>query len=229
MLKPGYQARFHSSTKKFQSMLRSCFSENTEHPDCARFDRMQNEALPEKQTPSTSDKHTERSKFLTYLIINAFVFVSLFTIVSTSSIAQDGSRSKDSSAGETAAAAGADGKTSADFSKPYGFYLNPLLDHLQANADQRVKISAILQSYRGRLEPLRNDYNVKRQEFLSNVVKGVSSDVIMGQQIKISNLYEEICSHYCQMSLEVRRVLTDEQIVRYEEFKRQRGWTRKSK
>lgn len=215
-------------------MLRSSFVENKIQPDSLLSNGHEADAVLQEHPilqDLPSDKHTEHAKFLTFLIINLFVFACLFTNLSTSSIAQDGANkdSKDAASGEPAPGTGADGKPTAAFSKPYGYYLNPMLDHIQANPDQRTKISLVLQNYRGRLEPLRNEYNTKRQEFLTNVVKGVSSDVIMAQQIKIGHLYEEITSHYCQMSLEVRRLLNPDQIVRYEEFKRQRGWTRKSK
>lgn len=214
-------------------MFQSSFVENKIQPDSLLSNGFDADASLQKAPSahnSPSDKHTERAKFLTFLIINLFVFASLFTILSTSSIAQDGANknSKDSAPGDPAPGMGADGKPAAAFAKPYGYYLNPMLDHIQANADQRTKITLVVQNYRGRLEPLRNEYNAKRQEFLTNVVKGVSSDVIMAQQIKIGHLYEEITSHYCQMSLEVRRLLNPDQIVRYEEFKRQRGWTRKA-
>lgn len=112
------------------------------------------------------------------------------------------------------------------FSKPYGYYLNPMLDHIQASSDQRTKITVIVQNYRGSIEPLRLEYNARQQDFLSNVVKGQPSAQIMEQQMRLSQMYEEITSHYCRMSLEVRRVLNPDQIVRYEEFKRKRGWTR---
>lgn len=208
-------------------MLRSCFLENTSQSADDALDLACQHGSPDCKT---SDKHTERNKFLTFLIINTFVFAALFTFLSTSSIAQDSTKKTSEAApAEPAAGIGPDGKPAAAFNKPYGYYLNPMLEHIQANADQRTKITVILQNYRGRLEPLRNDYNIKRQEFLTNVVKGVSSDVIMAQQLKIGHLYEEITSHYCQMSLEVRRLLNPDQIVRYEEFKRQRGWTRKGK
>lgn len=111
------------------------------------------------------------------------------------------------------------------FSKPYGYYLNPLLDYIRSNDDQRVKITAIVQSYRGRLEPLRNQYRQKNQVFLNNVAKGQSSEQIMDEQTQLGRLYSEINLYYCQMGLEVRKVLNPDQIIRYEEFKRQQGWS----
>lgn len=111
------------------------------------------------------------------------------------------------------------------FSKPYGSYLAPILEHIHADPDQRTKITAIVQSYRGRIEPLTLEYKQKNQEFLANVLHGQAPELIMGEQTALGRLYSEITLYYCQMSLEVRRTLNPEQIVRYEEFKRQQGWT----
>ena len=154
---------------------------------------------------------------LLLLTIAGIIFVSL------PSTAQEGSnKSGDRSKNSADNSSGLEKKS---YSKPYGYYLKPMLDHIQANPDQRTKITAILQNYRGRLEPLRNEYNVKQQEFLSNVVKGFSSEVIMAQQTRLGQLSAEITSHYCQMSLEVRRILSPDQIIRYEEFKKKQGWS----
>ncbi len=110
-------------------------------------------------------------------------------------------------------------------SKPYGYYLKPILERIQANPDQSAKITAILESYRGRIDPLKTEYMHKNQEFLTNLSHGDDSAAIMNQQIQLGRIYSDITLYYCQMSLEVRRVLSPDQIVRYEEFKRQQGWT----
>lgn len=110
------------------------------------------------------------------------------------------------------------------FNKPYGFYLAPLLKHIKADDEQKVKITAIMESYRGRIEPLRNDYKKKNQDLLAKLAGGDSSATIMSEQMQLGRLYSDINLYYCQMSLEVRKVLNSEQIVLYEEFKRQQGW-----
>lgn len=116
------------------------------------------------------------------------------------------------------------GRNPTAFSKPYGFYLNPILEHIHANPDQRTKITAILQSYRGRLEPLRNEYKQKNQELLNKLSHGDKPEEIMNEQTHLGRLYTEITTNYCQMSLEVRKQLDPGQIVLYEEFKRKQGW-----
>lgn len=111
------------------------------------------------------------------------------------------------------------------FSKPFGFYLDPMLEHIQANPDQKIKISAVVQSYKGRIEPLRTEYRQKNQQLLQKLAKGDSSASILDEQMHLGRLYTDINLYYCQMSLEVRKLLNPEQIVRYEEFKRRQGWT----
>ena len=85
-------------------MFRSSFVENKTQPDSLLSNGHEADAVSQEH-PNVqdlpSDKHTERAKFLTFLIINLFVFASLFTILSTSSIAQDGANkdSKDAAPG----------------------------------------------------------------------------------------------------------------------------------
>lgn len=110
------------------------------------------------------------------------------------------------------------------FTKPYGYYLNPILQHIHANPEQKVKITAILQSYRGRLEPLRTEYRQKNQELLNKLSHGDKPEAIMDEQTHLGRLYTDITLYYCQMSLEVRKCLSPDQIVLYEEFKRKQGW-----
>ena len=111
------------------------------------------------------------------------------------------------------------------FSKPYGSYLNPILEYIQADPDQRTKITGIVQSFRGRIEPLTIEYKQKNQALLGNLVHGQTPELIMDEQTQLGRLYSEITLYYCQMSLEVRKCLNAEQIVRYEEFKRKQGWS----
>lgn len=113
------------------------------------------------------------------------------------------------------------------FSKPYGHHLAPILEHIQASSTQRSQITSLVMSYRSKIEPLRNLYRQKSQEFLTCVVKGDTADLIISKQLQLGQLYADITSQYCLMSLAVRKLLKPEQIVLYEEYKKQQGWTRK--
>lgn len=111
------------------------------------------------------------------------------------------------------------------FNKPYGYHLTPILNHIHANNDQRTKITSIVQSYRSKIEPLRVLYKQKSQDFLNSVTSGLSSDLILNKQLQLGQLYANITSQYCLMSLEVRRLLKPDQIVLYEEYKQHQGWS----
>lgn len=110
------------------------------------------------------------------------------------------------------------------FTHPYGYYLQPILEHIHANPDQKVKITAIVQSYRARIEPLQSEYKQRNQALLDKLAHGESSTTIMDDQMRVGRLYSDLNLYYCQMSLEVRKILSPDQIVLYEEFKRQQGW-----
>ena len=110
------------------------------------------------------------------------------------------------------------------FNRPYGFYLNPILEHIHANSDQREKITSILASYKPIIEPLRVEYRSKNAELLSKIAHGDKPETIMDIQTRLGHLHSEIIVGYCRMSLEVRKILNPDQIVLYEEFKRKQGW-----
>ena len=65
------------------------------------------------------------------------------------------------------------------FNRPYGFYLNPILEHIHANSDQREKITSILASYKPIIEPLRVEYRSKNAELLSKIAHGDKPETIM--------------------------------------------------
>lgn len=119
------------------------------------------------------------------------------------------------------------GLHTAAFQKPYGYHLSPILDHIHANPAQREKITEIVSGYRSKIEPLRIIYKQKSQDFLSAVTKGLPSDLILSQQMQLGQLYSDINSQYCLMSLAVRRLLKPDQIVLYEEYRKTQGWVRK--
>ena len=114
----------------------------------------------------------------------------------------------------------------ADFSKPYGYHLQPILVRIHATDDQKLKITAVMESYRGRIDPLRSQYTKLNQLFLQDIVKGQTADQIMSEQSKLGHLYTEITSQYCIMSVEMRKLLSADQIVQYEQYKHEQGWSK---
>lgn len=113
------------------------------------------------------------------------------------------------------------------YSRPYGSHLNAILSTINASEEQKTSITAIVETFRPRIDPLRQSYNQKRQEFLAGLTSGLSSDQLMVKQTDLSQLSSDISSQYCQMSLEIRRQLKPEQIVLYEEYRLKQGWSRK--
>jgi Spy/CpxP family protein refolding chaperone len=110
------------------------------------------------------------------------------------------------------------------FKQPYGFHLEPILKTISATADQRKKISSVVQTYRPRIQPLREQYNQKRDEFLKSVVDGKEAEVIMTQQVELGRLHSDIISQYTFMRLEIRRFLSPNQTMLLEKYRKQQGW-----
>ena len=111
------------------------------------------------------------------------------------------------------------------FSKPYGSHLAPILESVHATPEQRTSISAVVESFRPKIEPLRQSYQQKRQEFLTGLGSGLASTELMARQTDLSQLYCDISCQYCRMSLEIRKQLKPEQIVLYEEYRMKQGWS----
>jgi hypothetical protein len=113
---------------------------------------------------------------------------------------------------------------SMDVSTPYGSHMKPIMDRIKASPDQRTKISSIVESYRSRIQPLRDEYKQKRQEFLTSMTSGGTAETIMTKQVELSHLSSEITSRYCLMRLEIRRQLSPQQILQFEAYARENGW-----
>ena len=113
-----------------------------------------------------------------------------------------------------------------DFSKPYGSHLQPILTKINANADQKVKITSIVQSYKSKLEPMRQEYRKCREEFLNCITTGSSAETVMQKQVELGHLSSDISSTYTLMRLEIRRLLKPEQVIQYEWYCRKQGWIR---
>lgn len=109
--------------------------------------------------------------------------------------------------------------------KPYGSHLGPILTHISANNEQRDKITAIVQNFRPRIEPLKNQCSELNRTYLNAVIRGAPSEAIMEQQSKLSQVNQQMCAQYCLMSLEIRRLLTPDQVRLYEEYRQRQGWS----
>ena len=112
-----------------------------------------------------------------------------------------------------------------DMNSPYGSHLQPILMVIKATPEQRVKISGIVESYKPKIEPLRQEYRVKSGEFLDLLMKGGPAEVIMARQGDLNKVYSLIIVHYASMQLEIRKQLTPQQTVLFEQYRRQEGWT----
>lgn len=106
----------------------------------------------------------------------------------------------------------------------FGRHLKPILERLRATTDQTNKITGIMESYRDKIEPLRLRYRTVSKTFLDAMIKGSPSQEIMEHQMELARLNSDISNQYCLMSLEIRRCLSDKQVVQYEEYRQQQGW-----
>lgn len=113
---------------------------------------------------------------------------------------------------------------SIDVTSPYGSHLKPILDRIKATDDQRGKITHVVDGYRSRIQPLREQYKQKQNEFLTAMTSGGTAETIMTKQVELSHLSSEISSRYCLMRLEIRRLLTPQQILQFEAYAREHGW-----
>lgn len=115
-------------------------------------------------------------------------------------------------------------KTNLDFSRPYGYHLQPILEKIKASPEQREKIIVVVQSYRAKIQPLRDEYKLKRQEFVAVMTSGAPAETIMAKQVELSHLASEITNRYTLMRLDMRRVMNPQQILLFEDYARQHGW-----
>ncbi|MBY0549605.1 MAG: hypothetical protein K2W95_20170 [Candidatus Obscuribacterales bacterium] len=153
--------------------------------------------------------------------------IAIALIASSASIADPDDKDTPSKSSPAKNAAGTAKSPAEPFSRPYGSHLQAILDTVSATPEQRSSITAVVEAFRPKIDPLRQTYNQKRQEFLTGITTGLSSDQIMVKQTDLSQLYSDISCQYCRMSLEIRRQLRPEQIVQYESYRMKQGWGRK--
>jgi len=110
------------------------------------------------------------------------------------------------------------------YSNKFGSHLEPILKEINASAKQRDTITKIVEEFKPQLEPLRKQYRDLREQFLRQMANGGSADELMNTQLEMSRVQTEISSNYLMMRLRVRKVLTEEQIPKFEEYRERQGW-----
>lgn len=110
------------------------------------------------------------------------------------------------------------------YSSKFGSHLEPILKEINATPKQRDTISKIVGEFKPQLEPLRKQYRDLREQFLKQMANGGSAEELMNTQLEMSRVQTEISSNYLQMRLKVRKVLTDDQIPKFEEYRKRQGW-----
>lgn len=125
---------------------------------------------------------------------------------------------------KSAAPAAAD---KSDFSKPYGSHLGPILDTIKASPEQRKSITAIMEEFRPKIEPMRAKFREARDTFLNGMMTGKSGEQIMSAQQEMERTRTAIGDEYMVVRLRVRKLLTPEQIPLFEEYRKKQGWRSK--
>ena len=108
----------------------------------------------------------------------------------------------------------------------YGQHLEPILIKIKASADQRVKITAVVTSYRPKIEPLRQEYREKSQQFVNFLVTGQPAETVMARQGELNKIYSTIVTQYGMMQLEIRKYLSPDQTRLFEQYRCQQGWSK---
>jgi len=113
--------------------------------------------------------------------------------------------------------------------KPYGQYgshLEPILKTINASPDQRLKISAVVNEFKPKIEPSIVKYREKRDQFLQSMISGKASEDIMSKQDEMNQLSSQINSQYMVMNLKVRKLLNPDQVEPYENYRKKQGWVK---
>ena len=117
-------------------------------------------------------------------------------------------------------------KSSADSTEKdtYGSHLVPILNTVNATSEQRQRITEIFVSHKPKIEPLKQEYRQKSQEFIDCIVSGKPSELVMYEQSELNRLHGQIASQYSLIQLEIRKVLTPQQWKMFQEYKQKEGW-----
>jgi hypothetical protein len=153
--------------------------------------------------------------------------IAMACLLSPAALCQSTKKTPESEASKAAAPTPVSpSKAGLDLSKPYGYHLQPILDKINASSDQRVRITKVVVVYRSTIQPLRDQYKEKQQDFIGSMISGSAAETIMSKQVELGHLSSEITSKYCLMKLEIRRLLNPQQILLFESYGREHGWNR---
>lgn len=114
------------------------------------------------------------------------------------------------------------------FDKPYGYYVNPILQAVKADDDQRKKITHVVEELRPIIEPLRKKFKAKQSAFLSGMATGASAEDLLVAQRELGQIRGEINDQYLLMRLRVRKLLQPSQLPAYDDFLAHKGWVKKT-
>lgn len=154
---------------------------------------------------------------------STFLFaIALLVLVSYDMSAQKILAAPESEASDRSASPPAPAK--ADFNKPYGYHLGPILETIKATPEQKKAITAIMEEFRPKIEPMRAKFREARDIFLNGMMTGKSGEQIMSAQQEMERTRTAIGDEYMLMRLKVRKLLTPEQVPLYEEYRKKQGW-----
>jgi Spy/CpxP family protein refolding chaperone len=108
----------------------------------------------------------------------------------------------------------------------YGSHLEPILQTISATPQQRKQITEIMQDFRPHIEPLQIKYREKQRQFLATMTSARPAEEVMVKQTELNELYSQISTEYCVMHLKIRKLLSEDQCVKYENYRRNQGWVK---
>lgn len=111
--------------------------------------------------------------------------------------------------------------------KPFGYYTTPILDAVNADENQRKKITAIVEELRPVIEPLKKKFKEKQSAFLGGMSSGATAEDLLTSQRELGRIRGEINDQYLLLRLRIRKVLQPQQMALYDDFLVKQGWRHK--
>jgi len=111
----------------------------------------------------------------------------------------------------------------------FGSHLEPILKTVSASEDQRKSITAIMEDFKTRIVPLRKRHDELRETFFKTLTSGQTGDVVLAAQSDFIRAQTDLSAQYLALRLKVSQVLTEEQNVKYAEYRKKQGWNKPPK